>query len=67
LDTVVAQFTTTPIGGIFIKPKAKRRVYWTNVSANTKVWIGHTGVGRSVSHAARQYIRVAVGWFNNKN
>jgi hypothetical protein len=32
-----------PIGGTFIKSEAQPRVYWTKVSANTKVRIGHVG------------------------
>jgi hypothetical protein len=37
----VAALTTAPIGGTFIKPEAGQRVYWTKVSTNTKVRIGH--------------------------
>ena len=33
-----------------MKPEAKRRVYWTNVSTNTKVWIGPIGNEQRVFH-----------------
>jgi hypothetical protein len=32
-----------PISGRLIKPEARRQIYWTNVSINTKVWVGHLG------------------------
>ncbi|MGA9128310.1 MAG: hypothetical protein WB425_09240 [Terracidiphilus sp.] len=43
---------TAPIGGTFIKPEAGQRVYWTKVSTNTKVQIGHIAkkVARTLSH-----------------
>jgi hypothetical protein len=40
---VIAVLTIAPISGTSIKPEAQRRVYWTNVSANTKVGIGNMG------------------------
>jgi hypothetical protein len=40
---VIAVLTTAPISGTSIKPEAQRRVYWTNVSTNTKVGIGNMG------------------------
>jgi hypothetical protein len=33
--------TIAPISGTTIKPEARRRVYWTKVSTNTKVGIGN--------------------------
>ena len=33
----IAALVNAPIGGTFIKPEARRWVYWTKVSANTKV------------------------------
>ena len=38
---MAAVLTVAPIGSTFIKPEAGQRVYWTKVSANTKVRIGH--------------------------
>ncbi|HEY3617957.1 MAG TPA: hypothetical protein VGK96_14190 [Candidatus Sulfotelmatobacter sp.] len=32
-----AVFIVPPISNL-IKPEARRRIYWTNVSINTKVW-----------------------------
>ena len=37
----VAALTIASIGGTFMKPDAGQRVYWTKVSTNTKVRIGH--------------------------
>jgi hypothetical protein len=37
---VIAAPTTAPFGGTLIKPEAGQQVYWTKVSANTKVRIG---------------------------
>ena len=36
-------YSSAHINGSSIKPEAKRRVYWTNVSTYTKVWIGNVG------------------------
>ena len=38
---MAAVLTDPPIGSTFIKPEAGQGVYWTKVSANAKVRIGH--------------------------
>lgn len=40
---MTAVLTIAPISGTSIKPEVRRRVYWTNVSTNTKVGIGNMG------------------------
>jgi hypothetical protein len=42
-EAVIAVLIIAPITLTMIKPEARSRIYWTNVSINTKVWIGHLG------------------------
>jgi hypothetical protein len=49
---VVAALTSASIRGTFMRPETGQRVYWTKVSANTKVRVGHIAkrMVRTLSH-----------------
>ena len=40
--SAIAVVVIAPIGNL-IKPEARRRIYWANVSIHTKVWVGRLG------------------------
>jgi hypothetical protein len=48
----VPALTPASIGGTFIKPEAQKWVYWTKVSGDTKVRVGHIAktMARTLSH-----------------
>ena len=63
---MIAVVIIATTSGTFIRPEARRRIYWTNVSIHTKVWVGHLGAEWCILISQRGAARYPRGYAMKK-